>query len=61
MAVLGVQPEGREGGGGYSIEWTIQEPDPEPESLITTNSIGIKEQVIELKDLEQTCKNQTRG
>ena len=30
------------------------------ESLITTNSIGINEQVIELKDLEQKCKNQTR-
>ena len=30
------------------------------ESLITTNSIGINEQVIELKDLEQKCKNQSR-
>ena len=30
------------------------------ESLITANSIGINEQVIELKDLEQKCKNQTR-
>ena len=29
-------------------------------SLITTNSIGINEQVIELKDLEQKCKNQSR-
>ena len=35
--------------------------DPEPESLITTNSIGINEQVIALKDLEQKCKHQTRG
>ena len=30
------------------------------ESLMTTNSIGINEQVIELKDLEHKCKNQTR-
>ena len=30
------------------------------ESLITTNSIGINEQVIELKDLEHKSKNQTR-
>ncbi|CAH3152366.1 unnamed protein product [Porites evermanni] len=30
------------------------------ESLITTNSIGINEQVIELKDMEQKCKNQSR-
>ena len=29
-------------------------------SLITTNSIGINEQVIELKDLEQKGKNQSR-
>ena len=30
------------------------------ESLITSNTIEINEQTIELKDVEQRCKHQTR-
>ena len=39
----------------------VYQSESESESLITSNTIQINKQTIELKDVEQKCKNQTRS